>query len=153
MATSPVIIPSASLAERNPETFPDNGSSSTSRRGNLTWHTLFSASKTPTDSLTAGIATCPPGTGHLCPHRHEQAEIYYITQGRGVVVIDGVEREVQSGDTIYIPGNAEHGIRNSCATTTSEEGSGTDRVDDREELKWFYVFAVDKFEDVVYRFS
>ncbi|KAL6243827.1 hypothetical protein RBB50_009261 [Rhinocladiella similis] len=142
MALSPVIVPSASLAERRPETFPDDSPTS---RGNCTWHTFFSASRTPTDSLTAGIATCPPGTGHLCPHRHEQAEIYYITQGRGVVEIDGVEREVQSGDAIYIPGNAEHGIRNSCTDT----GSGTDG----EELKWFYVFAADKFEDVVYRFT
>jgi mannose-6-phosphate isomerase-like protein (cupin superfamily) len=78
----------------------------------------------------------PPNEGFLCPHRHKQAEIYFITEGRGIVVIEGVETEVGPKTTVFIPGDAEHGIRNA--------GS--------EDVKWFYVFACDKFEDVVYRF-
>ncbi|KIW62035.1 hypothetical protein PV05_02088 [Exophiala xenobiotica] len=138
-STSPVVISAESLTSRAPETFPNdnNASAPSPSRGDLTWQTLFSSSTTPTNSLTAGLATCPPRTGHLCAHRHEQAEIYYVTEGRGVVTIDGVESEVRQGSAVFIPGNAEHGIRN--------VGDG--------ELKWFYVFAADKFEDVVYRFS
>lgn len=39
---------------------------------------------------------------------------------------------------VFIPGDAEHGIRN---------------LDPGEELRWFYCFAVDGFEEVKYRFS
>ncbi|KIM99310.1 hypothetical protein OIDMADRAFT_20016 [Oidiodendron maius Zn] len=58
-------------------------------RSHCTWHTLLSSNLTPTDSLSAGIATLPPKTGNLCPHRHRQAEMYYV-----------------------ISGDAEHGVRN-----------------------------------------
>lgn len=71
-------------------------------------------------------------------HRHTQPEIYYITRGKGVVTVEGTEREVGEGDVVFIPGDAEHGIRNE---------------DEQEELEWLYVFATDRFEDVVYRFS
>ena len=39
---------------------------------------------------------------------------------------------------VFIPGDSEHGIRNE---------------DETEDLVWLYVFAADKFEDVVYRFG
>ena len=93
--------------------------------GHCTWKTLFSASKTFTDSLTVGVASCPPQTGFLCPHRHKEAEVYHIIEGAGTIHIDSVEQSVGPGSIIYIPGNAKHGIRN----------------DDIElELKWLYVF-------------
>jgi mannose-6-phosphate isomerase-like protein (cupin superfamily) len=98
---------------------------------------LFSSPQTPTDSLCAGIALCPPNTGHLCAHRHAQAELYYIIEGNGIVVIDGIESKVEKGSTVFIPGNAEHEIRNVADT----------------ELRWFYVFPTGSFGDVVYRFS
>ncbi|KIW04920.1 uncharacterized protein PV09_04089 [Verruconis gallopava] len=104
---------------------------------NVNWKTLFSTGKTPTDSLCTGIAVCPPKTGHLCAHRHAQAEVYYILEGRGTVKIDGVESNVEAGTVVFIPGNAEHAIWN---------------VND-DNLRWFYVFPTDAFENVVYRFS
>jgi mannose-6-phosphate isomerase-like protein (cupin superfamily) len=97
-----------------------------------------------------GIATCKPGvdisrpasskktlSGHLKLHRHTHAEIYHITAGRGIVTVDGKEHEVGKGSVVFIPGNAEHGIR--C-------------VGD-EEVKWLYVFAADGFGDIGYRFD
>lgn len=104
--------------------------------GIVSWKTLISAPQTATTALTAGIATCPPREGHLCPHRHTHAEIYHIISGRGILHIDGKEQEVTAGSVVYIPGDAEHGIRNE-----------TD-----EDLKWLYVFGADSFEDIVYRF-
>jgi mannose-6-phosphate isomerase-like protein (cupin superfamily) len=106
-------------------------------RGNFMWHTLFSQPNTATDSMCAGIVVCPPRAGRLCPHRHEQAEIYYIISGKGVMKIDGKEHHVEAGSSVFIPGNAEHGIVN--------EGE--------EELRWFYVFPTADFGNVVYRFS
>ena len=51
--------------------------------------------------------------------------------------IDGKDYSVEGGCSIFVPGDAEHGIRN--------EGE--------EELRWFYVFPTAAFGDVVYRFS
>lgn len=112
---------------------PDSG------LGDVTWKTLISAPKTPTNSLTAGYATCAAGTGFLSLHRHAPPEIYYITKGRGAMVIGGVERVVAAGDVIFIPGNVEHGIKSIA------DGSDAD-----VDLEWFYVFAVDGFSKVVY---
>jgi mannose-6-phosphate isomerase-like protein (cupin superfamily) len=130
-----LIVSAAELKNRPPETFPVSPTKAST--GELTWHTIFSSSATTTSAMCAGIACCPPLTGHLCAHRHEQAEIYYITEGRGIVTIAGKDSFVSQGSTVFIPGNAEHGIRN----------------ESEEDLKWFYVFPTGNFEDVIYRFS
>lgn len=70
-------------------------------------------------------------------HRHRQAEIYHVTQGRGVVTIDSKEYEVGKGSVVWIPGDAEHGIENVGV----------------EDLVWLYAFAADGFAEVVYRFD
>ena len=106
-------------------------------RGNVTWFTLISGDITPTTSLCAGIAGLEPRKGVLQLHRHDPAEIYFIVEGKGIVTIDGVEIEVAAGATVFIPGNAEHGIRNESDAL----------------LRLFYVFPTDSFAEVVYRFS
>ena len=113
------------------ESFPDTS------KGIVSWKTLISAPQTATDSLTVGIASCPPRQGHLCPHRHAQAEVYHIISGNGTMQIDDREEKVAAGSVVYIPGDAKHGIRNEDPT---------------EELKWLYVFGTDSFQDVKYRF-
>jgi mannose-6-phosphate isomerase-like protein (cupin superfamily) len=105
-------------------------------RGRIGWRTLFSGDLTPTAALTAGVAEVEPG-GWLGLHRHEPAEIYYVIEGRGIVVLDGVEHTVGPGSAVFIPGDAEHGIRN--------EGDAP--------LRLLYAFAIDSFSDVEYRFS
>jgi len=106
-------------------------------RGTLTWHTIFSSPQTPTDALCCGVAHCRPGDGILHHHRHTQAEIYHITEGKGVVYIEGKEYDVEAGSSVFIPGDAEHGIR-----AVAEEG-----------VRWFYVFPGGAFGDVHYRFT
>lgn len=105
-------------------------------RGKVSWHTLVSGDITPTSAMSCGIAELEPRTGILKPHRHEPPEIYHILEGQGVLTLKGEERGVKAGDTVFIPGDAEHGIRN--------EGEAV--------LRLFYVFAMDRFSDVVYRF-
>lgn len=105
-------------------------------RGSVSWFTLLSGDITPSDTFSAGIAEFAPGGGDLTPHRHAHPEIYHILSGRGRVTIDGVAREVSAGTTVFIPGDAEHGVVN----------------DADEVLRLFYVFAADRFSDVVYRF-
>jgi quercetin dioxygenase-like cupin family protein len=105
-------------------------------KGRVGWRTLFSGDLTPTDKLTAGVAELEPG-GWLGLHRHTPPEIYYILEGSGVVTLEGREQEVRGGAAVFIPGDAEHGIRNT--------GDGP--------LRFVYVFPADSFAEIEYRFS
>ncbi|KAF2156268.1 RmlC-like cupin [Myriangium duriaei CBS 260.36] len=128
----PTIIRASHTDTTQPERFEDTS------RGQISWHTLFSSHLTPTTAMSAGIAYCPPKTGYLAHHRHSHDEIYYIVSGQGRVVVEGIDYEVAAGDSVFIPGDAEHGV---CMDQNSKEG-----------LKWLYVFAADFFGDVKYRF-
>lgn len=128
----PVFLSASDIATKPAEAFPDT------IKGRVSWSTLLSSGLTPSNKLTAGIATCPPSFGFLGHHSHEQAELYFILEGEGLMKVDDVEQKVSKGGVVYIPGNAEHGIRN-----LSEE----------KDLVWLYCFPTDSFEDVVYKFS
>jgi mannose-6-phosphate isomerase-like protein (cupin superfamily) len=129
--TEAVVLPAKYTSTNPSESFTDP------QRGDLTWHTLFSQPSTPTSDLSAGVATCPPHTGCFRLHSHAQAEIYYILEGRGIVIIDGTEHPVEKHCALFIPKNAEHGVVNST----------------EDELKWLYVFATGAFTDIQYKFS
>lgn len=105
-------------------------------RGDATWFTLFSGDVTPTGSMSAGIMELAPGGEGLKLHCHAQPEIYYVAEGAGALMVDGVETMVTAGTAAFIPGNAEHGIRNLAETV----------------LRIFYVFPTDRFSEVTYRF-
>ena len=104
-------------------------------RGQVAFRTLFGEHPI-TPEFTAGTADLAPG-GWLGHHRHEPAEMYYVLQGEGTLTIDGTEYAVGSGTAAYVPGNSEHGIRN------TGEGS----------LRFIYVFAVGSFDQIEYRFT
>jgi mannose-6-phosphate isomerase-like protein (cupin superfamily) len=87
--------------------------------------------------MSAGVMELPPNGGALEPHRHQQPEMYFVFEGRGILTIDGVETTIETGMAAFIPGNAEHSLRNETPAT----------------LKIFYVFPADSFTDVVYRFG
>ena len=99
----------------------------------VTWRTLTSADRTPTDTLTSGVCEIAPG-GSLDLHRHPPLELYYFLEGTGVVRLGDREQRVRPGTTISIPGNTLHAIHN----------------DGTSVLKLFYVFPVDSFSEVVY---
>jgi mannose-6-phosphate isomerase-like protein (cupin superfamily) len=105
-------------------------------RGRIRWRTLFSQGLTPSAGVTCGVAELGPGDW-LGLHRHAPPEIYYVLSGAGVVTLDGREIAVKAGSALFIPGVAEHGIRQ-----TGEE-----------VLRLFYAFPVDSFDNVEYLFS
>jgi len=130
MTTDDASAPLVRRAEDLPEEGWHDG------RGELTWRTLFSAGSTPTDRMVTGVAQLRED-GFLAPHRHDQAETYYVLAGEGVVTLDGAEHPVRAGSAVFLPGGCEHGVRNT--------GAGTLRV--------LYVLAADDFAEVEYRFS
>ncbi|HUR79063.1 MAG TPA: cupin domain-containing protein [Acidimicrobiales bacterium] len=51
------------------------------------------------------------GGGYVDPHNHPTHEFYYVTAGRGIMEIEGEEREIAQGDLVHIPPMAMHSLR------------------------------------------
>src|SRR5581483_5241622 len=51
------------------------------------------------------------GGGLVDPHSHPTHEFYYVTSGRGIMTIDGEEREIGQGDLVHIPPDLVHSLR------------------------------------------
>jgi len=127
--TRPFIIAEAQAAL---ETWDDPA------RPAVVWRTLLSGDRAPTAGLTLGVAemvASPETTAGL--HRHSQAEAYHVLSGEGIVSIDGVERALAPGVTVFIPGQAWHGAWATGPTP----------------LRLLYVFAADSFADIHYEFA
>jgi quercetin dioxygenase-like cupin family protein len=105
-------------------------------RGRVGFRTLLGGPATRTADFTAGVTELEPD-GWLGRHRHSPSEVYYVLEGEGTLTIDGATHVVSAGTTVYIPGDSEHGIRN----------TGTGR------LRFFYAFGVGSFDQIEYRFS
>ena len=105
-------------------------------RGRVRWRTLFSQGLTQTAGMTCGATELRPADW-LGLHRHEPPEIYYVFAGAGIVSLEGREIPVKAGSAVFIPGMAEHGIR--------QTGD--------EILRFFYTFPVDSFDSVEYLFT
>jgi len=103
--------------------------------GDVTWHTLISADRTPSRDLILGVAHLAPG-GWLGLHRHDPAEFYLGLSGEATATVDGAQFRIAAGVALFIPGNAEHGI-----------------VAGPQGCSFAYGFAVGSFGDIEYRYS
>ena len=52
-----------------------------------------------------------PGGGLVDPHSHPTHEFYYVMNGKGVMTIDGEDRDISQGDLVYIPPDKVHSLR------------------------------------------
>ena len=72
---------------------------------------LLDLSNAPVRQQSLAEATIPAG-GATQRHWHrESEEFYFLLEGRGLMEIDGEQREVGRGDAILIPAGAWHQIR------------------------------------------
>ena len=92
---------------------------------------LFSGDRTPTDSLTCGVAIVGPDAP-LPLHRHAHAEVYYGLNGEARVTAGGREFLLSDGVALFIPGDVEHAVHAD------------------EEARFFFAFAADSYSDVEY---
>jgi quercetin dioxygenase-like cupin family protein len=105
MDREPVVVQQST---REWETWPDE---EIAERGLVYWKTLVSGDLTHSEALTMGIAKIPSNEA-LGEHRHQQAEIYLILEGTGLVRIDGKARPVEAGSAVFLPGNVVHSCEN-----------------------------------------
>lgn len=126
MSSKPVRIDQADIAPAQ----WDN-----SARGSIAWKTLLSGDVTPTDSLVCGIAIMGAGDTFAL-HSHPQPEVYFGLEGEVEVSIGGVPHLLAPGVALFIPGGAVHGVLRATG-----------------DVRWFYTFAVDRFDQVAYTFA
>lgn len=75
-----------------------------------TIRSLLDLSNAPVKMQSLAEATLPAGAATERHYHRLSEEFYYLGEGRGLMEIDGVEREVGPGDAILIPAGAWHQI-------------------------------------------
>jgi mannose-6-phosphate isomerase-like protein (cupin superfamily) len=105
--------------------------------GIVTWRTLLGDGP-GSERITLGVATIAPGAAvDGARHRHTEPEAYYVTAGEGVVHLGGEEHPVRTGSCVFVPGDLSHYVENRGPVP----------------LELIFVFAVDRYDDVVYVFD
>ena len=58
-------------------------------------------------ALSMGLYVLPAGS--VDPqHPHDEDEVYYVTQGQAMIMVDGEDRVVQAGSIVYVASQIEH---------------------------------------------
>ena len=107
--------------------------STTEKYPGVRWKFLIDSDFTESSGLSLGFAEIAPG-GDLILHYHSPAEIYVVTDGKGILNKSGKLEEIKKGDVVYISKNAKHALKNNG----------------KETLKFYWIFPTDSFSDVEY---
>ena len=118
---------------KNLKSVSDQKWSSTEEYPGVRWKFLIDADFMGSSGLSLGFAEIIPG-GDLTLHYHSPAEIYVVTNGKGILNKSGELEEIKKGDVVYIEGNAKHALKN----------VGT------ETLEFYWIFPTDTFSEVKY---
>ena len=103
----------------------------------LRWQFAVNAGTTQSSGLSCGYLQVDPDA-ELPLHYHKEQEIYIITEGNAEL-LTGVasSRTVTAGDTIYIPENSWHGIKNVSQSM----------------VEFIWIFPTDTWQEVRYIFA
>ena len=118
---------------KNLKSVSDQEWSTTDNYPGVRWKFLIDSDFTGSSGLSLGFAEIEPG-GDLILHYHSPAEIYVVTDGKGILNKSGKLEEIKKGDVVYIAGNAKHALKNSG----------------KETLKFYWIFPTDSFSEVEY---
>ena len=118
---------------KNLESVSDQEWSTTEKYPGVRWKFLIDADFTKSSSLSLGFAEIAPG-GDLILHYHSPAELYVVTDGKGLLNKSGEEEEIKKGDVVFIGKNEKHALKNNG----------------KETLKFYWIFPTDRFSEVEY---
>ena len=118
---------------KNLSSVSDQEWSTTNKYPGVRWKFLIDADFTESSGLSLGMAEIAPG-GDLILHYHSPAEIYVITDGKGILNKSGKFEEIKKGDVVYISENAKHALKNNG----------------KETLKFYCIFPTNTFSEVEY---
>ena len=107
--------------------------STTEKYPGVRWKFLIDADFTRSSGLSLGFAEIAPG-GDLTLHYHSPAEIYVVTDGKGLLNKSGEQEEIKKGDVVFIGENEKHALKNIG----------------KETLKFYWIFPTDRFSEVEY---
>ncbi len=103
----------------------------------ISWQFSVNAGSTVSNGLSCGYLQVDPNA-ELPLHYHREQEIYIITQGNAELLTGAnSSRAVTAGDTIYIPENSWHGIKNVR----------------RSVVEFIWIFPTDTWQEVRYIFA
>ena len=92
---------------------------------------------TDSNGLSCGYLQVAAGA-ELPLHFHTEQEIYIITKGNAELLTgENSTRSVLAGDTVYIPENSWHGIRNTGST----------------RIEFIWIFPTESWQEVRYVFA
>jgi mannose-6-phosphate isomerase-like protein (cupin superfamily) len=83
-------------------------------RGGQVSHLLF-APEFGSHNVTVTWVRGEPGSQQDVHAHRESEQIYVIVRGRGTMIVEDEEREVEAGCAVLIPPNTRHAIRNTSA--------------------------------------
>ena len=118
---------------KNLESVSDQEWSTTEKYPGVRWKFLIDADFTKSSGLSLGFAEIAPG-GDLILHYHSPAEIYVVTDGKGLLNKSGELEEIKKGDVVFIGENEKHALKNNG----------------KETLKFYWIFPTDCFSEVEY---
>ena len=75
-----------------------------------TIRSILDLSHAPVRNQSLAEATVPAGVATERHYHRVSEEFYFVLEGRGLMEVDGVEREVGPGDGVLIPPGAWHRI-------------------------------------------
>jgi quercetin dioxygenase-like cupin family protein len=71
------------------------------------------------------LVSYPPLT-NIAPHCHDTENVGVVTQGELLLMLDGTEQRIGTGEWYHIPARALHAARTEVATATIEFWCATD---------------------------
>ena len=103
----------------------------------LRWQFSVNTGVTDSNGLSCGCLQVAAGA-ELPLHCHKEQEIYIITKGNAELLTGEYStRSVRAGDTVYIPENSWHGIRNTG----------------RARIEFIWIFPTESWQEVRYVFT
>jgi len=118
---------------KNLKSVSDQEWSTTEKYPGVRWKFLIDADFIGSAGLSLGFAEIAQG-GDLTLHYHSPAEIYVVTNGKGILNKSGEIEEIKKGDVVYISGNAKHALKNI----------------EKETLEFYWIFPTNTFSEVEY---